>query len=169
MVERNRRVQVTAGQVRAQLLSKRMGAEVDSQVAAPTETRTPNWHRANYRSQTSADGRMAAEADRFDQDHSTTKSNTKTHLTLTGLLMEGCGKTKSHRHSEERSDEQSLFFCGLNRRGIPHPLKPVRNDRLSGHFRRPDQHGSALGSCYFFRLSSLTGRFRMPKMFSGRK
>src|SRR5882762_7337954 len=34
-----------------------MGAEVDSQVAAPAEMRTPNWHRANHRSQKSADGR----------------------------------------------------------------------------------------------------------------
>jgi hypothetical protein len=40
-------------------------AKVDSQVAAPAETRTPNWHRANNRSSTSADGRMAAEADRL--------------------------------------------------------------------------------------------------------
>jgi len=40
-----------------------MGAEVDSQVAAPAELRTPNLHRANHRSPKSADGRMAAEAE----------------------------------------------------------------------------------------------------------
>jgi len=32
---------------------------------------------------------MAAEADQFEEDHSTTKGNCKTDLTLTGLLMEG--------------------------------------------------------------------------------
>ncbi len=37
------------------------------QAAATAVTRTPNWHRANYRSSKSADGRMAAEADRFER------------------------------------------------------------------------------------------------------
>ena len=42
------------GAMRAQVLaqppSKQMGAEVDYQVAAPAELRTPNLHRANHRS-----------------------------------------------------------------------------------------------------------------------
>src|SRR5271155_4399583 len=40
-----------------------MEREVENQVAAPTETRTPNWHRANQnRSSKSADGRVATVA-----------------------------------------------------------------------------------------------------------
>jgi len=42
-----------------------MGAEVDYQVAAPAELRTPNLHRAKNRSTKSADGRMATEAARL--------------------------------------------------------------------------------------------------------
>jgi hypothetical protein len=66
-----------------------VGTEVDSQVAAPTETRTPNLHRANI-----AHKRMRMEGWRqrrlgSKEDHSTTKGNYKTVLTLTGLLMEG--------------------------------------------------------------------------------
>ena len=34
---------------------------------------------------------MAAEADKSNEDHSTSKGNYKTDLTLTGLLMEGLG------------------------------------------------------------------------------
>jgi len=44
-----------------------MGAEVDYQVAAPTETRTPNLHRATIAQQKSADGRMATEAARLER------------------------------------------------------------------------------------------------------
>src|ERR1700722_9556918 len=47
-------------QVLAQLPST--GAEVDYQVAAPAEMRTPNWHRAIIAQPKSADGRMATEA-----------------------------------------------------------------------------------------------------------
>ena len=67
----------------------RMGAEVDSQVAAPAELRTPNLHRAKIAHQ-----RVRMEGWRqrrlgSKEDHSTTKGNYKTDLTLTGLLMEG--------------------------------------------------------------------------------
>ena len=66
-----------------------VGEEVDSQVAAPTETRTPTRHRA-----TIAHPRVRMEGWRqrrlgSGEDHSTTKGNYKTDLTLTGLLMEG--------------------------------------------------------------------------------
>ena len=44
--ELNRRVQVTATKSWGPTLTESVGTEVDSQVAAPTETRTPNWHRA---------------------------------------------------------------------------------------------------------------------------
>ena len=54
-------------------------------MAAPTETRTPNWHRANNRSLKSADGRMAAEAARLGK----VRTKPKLFLTLTGFLMEG--------------------------------------------------------------------------------
>src|ERR1700674_5264950 len=64
-----------------------MGTEVDYQVAAPAELRTPNLHRANNCSPKSADGRMAAEADEFHRrPHD---GNYKTWLTRIGLLMEG--------------------------------------------------------------------------------
>src|ERR1700687_5557493 len=45
--ELNRRVQVTATKSWGPTLTESVGTEVDYQVAAPTETRTPNWHRAN--------------------------------------------------------------------------------------------------------------------------
>jgi hypothetical protein len=68
-----------------------MGAEVDYQVAAPAERRTPNLHRANNRSQKSADGRMATEAARLKRKNPLVRKR-KTDLTLTGLLMEGLGR-----------------------------------------------------------------------------
>ena len=42
-----------------------MGAEVDYQLAAPAEARTPNLHRVTIAPQMSADGRMATEAARL--------------------------------------------------------------------------------------------------------
>jgi hypothetical protein len=43
-----------------------MEIKVENQVAAPTETRTPNWHRAKQnRSPKSADGRVASVATRL--------------------------------------------------------------------------------------------------------
>jgi len=42
-------------------------AEVDYQVAAPAETRTPNMHRAKIAQPKSADGRMAPEAARLER------------------------------------------------------------------------------------------------------
>ena len=73
-----------------------VGREVDSQVAAPTETRTPTLHRANIAHQ-----RVRMEGWRqrrlgSEEDHSTTKGNYKTDLTLTGLLMEGLGPRMVH-------------------------------------------------------------------------
>jgi hypothetical protein len=44
--ELNRRVQMTATKSWGSTLTESVGREVDYQVAAPTETRTPNWHRA---------------------------------------------------------------------------------------------------------------------------
>jgi anti-sigma-K factor RskA len=53
-----------------------METEVENQVAAPAETRTPNWHRANKnRSLKSADGRVATVAIRRERK---TLSNEKT-------------------------------------------------------------------------------------------
>jgi hypothetical protein len=80
---------VTATKSWGPTLTESVGEEVDSQVAAPTETRTPNLHRANIahqrvRMEGWRQGRPGSE-----EDHSTTKGNYKTVLTLTGLLMEG--------------------------------------------------------------------------------
>jgi hypothetical protein len=44
------------------------GAEVDYQVAAPAEMRTPNLHRAKIAQQRSADGRTATEAARLERN-----------------------------------------------------------------------------------------------------
>jgi hypothetical protein len=50
------------------------GTEVDKQVAAPAETRTPNLHRANQkRSSKSADGRVATVATRLETNSVTNK------------------------------------------------------------------------------------------------
>src|ERR1700680_2651383 len=70
-----------------------METEVDYQVAAPAEMRTPNLHRANNRSKKSADGRMATEATRLKRKNPLIRKR-KTGLTLTGLLMEGLGRWK---------------------------------------------------------------------------
>jgi len=65
-----------------------MGAEVDYQVAAPAETRTPTMHRAKI-----AHKRVRMEGWRQRRLGSKTKNSQggrrKTDLTLTGLLMEG--------------------------------------------------------------------------------
>ncbi len=66
-----------------------MGAEVDNQVAAPAETRTPSLHRAIIAQQKSADGRMATEAARLKRKKKPQGGKTKADLTHTGLLMEG--------------------------------------------------------------------------------
>ena len=72
-------------------LTESVGREVDYQVAAPTETRTPTRHRAKIahqrvRMEGWRQGRLGSK-----EDHSTIKGNYKTDLTLTGLLMEGLG------------------------------------------------------------------------------
>jgi hypothetical protein len=89
--ELHRRVQVTATKSWGPTLTELVGEGVDYQVAAPSETRTPDWHRANIAHQ-----RVRMEGWRqrrlgSKEDHSTTKGNYKTDLTLTGLLMEGLG------------------------------------------------------------------------------
>jgi hypothetical protein len=91
---------VTATRSWGPTLTESVGEEVDYQVAAPTETRTPNLHRAKIAHQ-----RVRMEGWRqrrlgSKEDHSTTKGNYKTDLTLTGLLMEGplrsrCGTTSA--------------------------------------------------------------------------
>src|SRR6266566_5445153 len=68
-----------------------MGVEVDYQVAAPAETRTPNLHRAKIAPPKSADGRMAAEAKGLPTRP--LDGNHKTCLTQIGLLMEGLGRS----------------------------------------------------------------------------
>lgn len=89
--ELNRRVQVTATKSWGPTLTESVEREVDSQVAAPTETRTPTLHRANIarqrvRMEGWRQGRLGSK-----EDHSTIKGNHKADLTLTGLLMEGLG------------------------------------------------------------------------------
>ena len=87
--ELDRRVQVTATNSWGPTPAGEVGREVDYQVAAPTEARTPTWHRATIahkrvRMEGWRQGRLGSK-----EDHSTIKGNCKTDLTLTGLLMEG--------------------------------------------------------------------------------
>src|ERR1700676_2360929 len=99
--ELNRRDQVTAAKSWPSF-HRKTGAKVDYQVAAPTETSTPNLHRATIAQQKSADGRVAtgaawlkgrnSQGGRDEQKHPHRKEREKgkkTYLTHTGLLMEG--------------------------------------------------------------------------------
>src|ERR1700694_1439701 len=88
-----------------------MGAEVDYQVAAPSETRTPNLHRANNRSKKSADGRMATEAARLKRKNPLIRKR-KTGLTLTGLLMEGLGSAPSVGKPDFLPTSRRSFWFG---------------------------------------------------------
>src|SRR6202140_5991566 len=132
--ELNRRVQVTATKSWGPTPTETVGEEVDSQVAAPTETRTPTLHRANIAHQ-----RVRMEGWRqrrlgSKEDHSTSKGNYKTDLTLTGLLMEGLGlgvhaladhccrfmrRSRSAKRGSERSGSLQLriFLFGLLQNG----------------------------------------------------
>ena len=94
--ELNRRVQVTATKSWGPTLTESVRIEVDSQVAAPTETRTPNLHRANIAHQRVRMEGWRQRRPGSQEDHSTIKGNCKTDLTLTGLLMEGLGSMARH-------------------------------------------------------------------------
>ena len=85
-----------------------MEREVDNQVAAPTETRTPNLHRVNKnRSSKSADGRVATVATSAGEENLDQPKNKRTHLTPTGLLMEGhC--TQNHPAGQDLLGVESL-------------------------------------------------------------
>jgi hypothetical protein len=65
-----------------------MEREVDNQVAAPAETRTPNLHRVTTSLTKSADGRVATVA-LGRGNNLVQRKNKRTDLTPTGLLMEG--------------------------------------------------------------------------------
>src|ERR1700687_967590 len=130
--ELNRRVQVTATKSWGPTLTESVGREVDSQVAAPTETRTPNLHRANI-----AHKRVRMEGWRqrrlgSKEDHSTNKGNYKTDLTLTGLLMEGLGPT----HIETITSAKELLrqLSGRRCNNILSYLRNVREHQASMFF-----------------------------------
>jgi hypothetical protein len=119
---------VTATKSWGSTLTESMGREVDSQVAAPIETRTPTKHRAKFahkrvRMEGWRQGRLGSE-----EDHSTTKGNFKTSLTLTGLLMEGRGKPRLMRVSTVRA-----FACNIH--SMRQPIKTQRLDDLESDFR----------------------------------
>ena len=84
-------------------LTEKVGREqVDYQVAAPSETRTPNLHRAKIAHQRVRMEGWRQRRPGSQEDHSTIKGNCKTGLTLTGLLMEGLGSGKDTRDSAIR-------------------------------------------------------------------
>src|SRR6202051_1610911 len=86
--ELDRRIQVTATKSWGPTLTERVGREVDYQVAAPTETRTPTLHRANIAHKECGwkDGDRGGLA---EWELILRKKKVKVCLTSTGLLMEG--------------------------------------------------------------------------------
>jgi hypothetical protein len=64
------------------------GRKVDNQVAAPAETRTPNWHRAN-KSLNKECGWKGGDSGNSAGEKPCPTKNKRNHLTPTGLLMEG--------------------------------------------------------------------------------
>src|ERR1700756_937252 len=104
--ELDRRDQVTATKSWPSFLRKG-GTEVDNQVAAPTESSTPNLHRATIAHQrVRMEGwrqrRLGSRAGTHREKEKnknilTGKKKRKTYLTLTGLLMEGVDLTPASR------------------------------------------------------------------------
>jgi len=81
---------VTATNSWGPTLTETVGREVDNQVAAPTETRTPTLHRANIAHKECGwkDGDRGGLA---EWELTLRKKKVKACLTSTGLLMEGVG------------------------------------------------------------------------------
>src|ERR1700680_4742236 len=77
--------------------------QVDYQVAAPAEMRTPNLHRAKNRS-TKECGWKDGDRGGSAQTQSPLGGKRKTDLTLTGLLMEGL-------ESQFRGPRSEYFWC----------------------------------------------------------
>jgi hypothetical protein len=67
----------------------RDGTEVDNQLAAPAETRTPNLHRANQSLLEECGWKGGDSGDSAKRKNFVQRRNHKTYLTPTGLLMEG--------------------------------------------------------------------------------
>jgi hypothetical protein len=65
------------------------GTEVAKQVAAPAETRTPNWHRAKTSLIKECGWKGGDSGNSAGEKHLVQRKNERTHLTPTGLLMEG--------------------------------------------------------------------------------
>jgi hypothetical protein len=85
-----------------------MEAEVDYQVAAPAETRTPNWHRAK-KSLNKECGWKDGDRGGLAQDSKTHLGKNKTVLTRTGLLMEGVETLQgSKSYLEIRVEHESV-------------------------------------------------------------
>ena len=66
-----------------------MEREVDNQVAAPAETRTPNLHRAKTSLIKECGWKGGDSGNSAGEKHLVQRKNERTHLTPTGLLMEG--------------------------------------------------------------------------------
>jgi hypothetical protein len=90
---------------------RKVGTEVDNQVAAPTEARTPTLHRATNRSPKSANGRMATEAAWLNGNKLTERRKQNYALTSTGLLMEGVDDDSSMVHFPKSPVSPILWRC----------------------------------------------------------
>jgi len=66
-----------------------MEREVDNQVAAPAETRTLNWHRAKPKIAQRECGWKGGDSGDLAEKNLVQQKTNRTHLTPTGLLMEG--------------------------------------------------------------------------------
>ena len=67
----------------------RDGTEVDKQMAAPAETRTPNLHRANQALIEECGWKGGDSGDSVGKKNLVQRKNKRSPLTPTGLLMEG--------------------------------------------------------------------------------
>jgi hypothetical protein len=81
---------VTATKSWGPTLTETVGREVDYQVAAPTETRTPTLHRANI-AHTECGWKDGDRGGLVEWELALRKKKVKVCLTSTGLLMEGLG------------------------------------------------------------------------------
>jgi lambda repressor-like predicted transcriptional regulator len=147
---------VTATKSWGQTLTKKVGREDANQVAAPTETRTPTWHRANI-----AHRRVRMEGWRQRQlgtKEKTLPRKRKTDLTRTGLLMEG--------HYFRVADHPEVIGATADRLASkselpPRPLAPIL-DRRWKQGVSPKRPFVSRGKCS--STKSVTWRFATDRL-----
>jgi hypothetical protein len=95
--------------------------QVDKQGAAPAETRTPNWHRAT-RSLIKECGWKGGDSSSLGSEKTMSTQKTKrTHLTPTGLLMEG-DYTNYWKGASQSAVVGVMVIFFANYRDSPQPI-----------------------------------------------